>query len=45
MGKNLGKDGRQKEVFFCKLACEGEELQDPYLVGDTTLGSGGLSLE
>ena len=45
MGKNLSKDGRQKEVFICKFACGGEELRHPDLVGDTTLGRGGLSLE
>ena len=45
MGKNLSKDGRQKEVFFNKLACGGEELRDLDLVEDTTLGRGGLSHE
>ena len=45
MAKNLGKDGRQKKAFICKFACGGEKLRDPDLVGDSALGSGGLSLE
>ena len=45
MGKNLGKDGRQKEAFICEFACWGEKLRDPDLMGDPTLGSGGFSLE